>query len=461
MLGKFWKVFKSLDNFTKVIIVTLLLILLSIPFITGNSQIFRSRGQLVAPLPRLKTLGNNIQTEGGATVVLRGVNILRSEWTNSMNFERQAFPILSQWKANVVLRGFAADPVNNSDPTYLSFLDEEQQLAESNNMYIIYVFRSAAVNGDQPIAPDDNAQNALVKLAGRYKDKTNVMYGLAVEPHDVSWSTLLPRFNSMVSAIRNASSPHKPIIMVPGTQWGRDVHWAITQPVTADSGINIVYKSHPYDASSLFQQEFLDTYNANLPVFLGEFGTGTQMTQSDVDTLLKLTRDRNISWAAWLFDSEGCPCIISDRTSFSPTSPYGISVKNETLSTLPILTDTITIAPTPINTPIPTPTPTPIPGSVNVIDTILPIVSITSPLNGGRVKRNSSVNIQVNASDNIAVTKVKISVNGSILCEDTTLPYSCYFRVPRGTGVTYLIRADAYDSSNNQSFQTISVTSYR
>lgn len=309
-------------------------------------------------LPWLKTSGNKIQTAGGQNVVLRGANIMRSEWVGNMDFERKAFPEVSRnWKGNVMLRGFASDPVNSNNSTYLGFLDEEQRLAEANNMYIIFAWRSDAINDDQPTMPDDSAQQALVKLATRYKGKSNVMYALQVEPHDVSWSTLLPRFNSMVTSIRQASSPYKPIIMIPGTQWSRYVHWAITQPVTADGGINIVYKSHPYDSSSEFQEQFIDTYNANLPVFIGEFGTGAFMNQSDVNTLLTITREKNISWAAWLFDSEGCPCLLTNRTTFNPTNPYGVSIKNEML-TIPVPT----LIPSPTSKPtivIPTPTPTP------------------------------------------------------------------------------------------------------
>jgi len=324
-------------------------------------------------LPWLKTSGNKIQTASGQNVVLRGANIMRSEWVGNMDFEKKAFPVLNHdWKGNVMLRGFASDPVNSNNSTYLGFLDGEQKLAEGNNMYIVFVWRSYEINGDQPTMPNDSAQQALVKLATRYKGKSNVMYGLQVEPHDVSWGTLLPRFNSMVTAIRQASSPNKPIIMIPGTEWGRDVHWAITQPVTADAAINIVYKSHPYDSSSEFQQQFINTYNANLPVFIGEFGTGSFMNQSDVDALLTITRERNISWAAWLFDSEGCPCLLTDRTTFNPTNPYGVSIKNEMLAASPIPKPSPTPTPTPTLTPNPTKIPTQSPTNTPVPITLSP-----------------------------------------------------------------------------------------
>jgi hypothetical protein len=117
-------------------------------------------------------------------------------------------------------------------------------------MYVIFAWRSHGIHGDQPEMPDDSAQQALANLAQRYRGKPNVMYALQVEPHDVTWSQLQPRYVQMVDAIRTASAPYKPIIMVPGTDWSRDVSGAITSPVRRE---NVVYKSHPYNNQSQFQ----------------------------------------------------------------------------------------------------------------------------------------------------------------------------------------------------------------
>lgn len=286
-------------------------------------------------LPWLKTSGNRILTVGGNSITLRGANVIRDEWASgSMTFVRAAIPeIAKNWKGNFVTHGFASGPVNSGDAGYLARLDEYVSLAEANKIYINLAYYYPTENGTQPNMPDDAAQQALAKLAARYKNKSNVMYQVQVEPSGVTWAQLLPRFNSMVTAIRQASYPNKPLILIPGTNWARDTHWAITNPVTADSGINIVYTSHPYDPSSYFQQYFIDTYNANLPVIITEFGSGTMMSMTDVNTLLSVTRQRNIGWTAWVFDSDGPPVLLKDRTTMTPTDPYGVAVKNEMLTT--------------------------------------------------------------------------------------------------------------------------------
>lgn len=178
--------------------------------------------------------------------------------------------------------------------------------------------------------PDNRAKRALAKLAARYKNKSNVIYSLQVEPHYVSWSQLRPRFDSMVAAIRQAAAPNEPLIMVPGTDWSRDLNDAIADPV---KGRGIVYSSHPYNAASEFQTLFGDAFDAGLPVFIGEFGPWTNgMTDSDVMALLALTKQKGIGWAAWAFDYAANALINQD---LQPTN-IGKIIKDEMLSTPPI-----------------------------------------------------------------------------------------------------------------------------
>jgi hypothetical protein len=295
------------------------------------------------PVPWLKTVGNRIVTANtDQAVTLRGANVLRSEWESDldMSLERAGIPIMAgQWKGNVFLRGFASDPVNSGDSGYLGVLDEHVSLAEANHMYVIFAWRSHDIHGDQPTMPDSSAQQALAKLAQRYRGKPNVMYALQVEPHDVTWSQLRPRYVQMVDAIRTASAPYKPIVMVPGTDWSRDVSGAITNPVPRE---NVVYKSHPYNSQSQFQHQFVDAYDAGLPVFIGEFGNLPDggMSMSDVNALLAVARQRNLGWAAWILDdTTGSTALVTNQSTFTPTSPYGVTIKNEMTTTPPLPTD--------------------------------------------------------------------------------------------------------------------------
>lgn len=99
-------------------------------------------------------------------------------------------------------------------------------------------------------------------------------------------------------------------------------------------------------------------------------------------------------------------------------------------------------------TPTPTPTPTP------EVDTTKPVVSLTNPVNGARYAQYSTVPATASATDNKAVSKVFIYVNGRRKCTDYTAPYTCNFTMLRGS---VQVRARAYDAAGNY---TDSPTSY-
>ena len=288
-----------------------------------------------ASVPPLGTTGNKIVVDGTSTeVLLRGANLLRSEWTTGYetSWEQAAVPALRSWGGNVIVRGFASDPVNSGNAQYLATLDEYVSLARVNQMYVVFVWRSDASNGAQPSYPDASARTALPILAARYRGISNVMFGLQVEPNPApgsggpTWAFLRPIFETMVDDIRAASAPYEPIVMVPGTSWSKDLRGAITDPVARS---NIVYKTHAYEPNADYQAMFGDTYNADLPVFVGEFAPANGATMTDMAALISYAGDRGIGWAAWWMDysNQGTEALVTSATDLSPTDPWGLAVR--------------------------------------------------------------------------------------------------------------------------------------
>ena len=91
-------------------------------------------------------------------------------------------------------------------------------------------------------------------------------------------------------------------------------------------------------------------------------------------------------------------------------------------------------------------------------DTTPPTVSITSPANNGSVL--DSTLIVVNASDNIAVEKVEIYIDGNLVCTRSTVPWQYEWNVRNlSLNTVHTIVAKAYDAANNiGTSQTINVT---
>jgi glucose/arabinose dehydrogenase len=102
-------------------------------------------------------------------------------------------------------------------------------------------------------------------------------------------------------------------------------------------------------------------------------------------------------------------------------------------------------------------------GSVNRIgsstDNTPPTVSITNPANGSLVARKSTVTISASASDNIGVVRVEFLVNGGLQCTDTTVPYSCNWRVPAAPNKTHQLQARVFDAAGNSATASVQVTS--
>ena len=96
---------------------------------------------------------------------------------------------------------------------------------------------------------------------------------------------------------------------------------------------------------------------------------------------------------------------------------------------------------------------------VTVLDVIPPNISITNPINGSTVPKNSTVTITANASDISGINKVEFYVNGVLKCADTTSSYSCNWKVPPRKNVVYTVLAKAFDVAGNTNTSTVTVTS--
>jgi len=92
------------------------------------------------------------------------------------------------------------------------------------------------------------------------------------------------------------------------------------------------------------------------------------------------------------------------------------------------------------------------------VDNTAPTVAITSPANGATVSRNTTVNINANASDNIGVVKVEFYVGTTLTCTDTAAPYTCAWQVPNPKA-TFSLKATVYDVAGKTTTHSISVSS--
>jgi subtilisin family serine protease len=82
-------------------------------------------------------------------------------------------------------------------------------------------------------------------------------------------------------------------------------------------------------------------------------------------------------------------------------------------------------------------------------DSTPPTIALMQPKNGSRWRRMSTLTFQATASDNVKVTSVRFYVNNTVICTDTTAPYSCSWRMPLFASPSYQIVARAFDARGN------------
>jgi len=84
------------------------------------------------------------------------------------------------------------------------------------------------------------------------------------------------------------------------------------------------------------------------------------------------------------------------------------------------------------------------------VETIPPDVAITSPTAGSTLRQ--TVIIQANATDNTGVERVEFYRNSSLLCTDTSSPYSCSYDTTSDSDGAKTLTATAYDIFGNAGF---------
>ncbi len=89
----------------------------------------------------------------------------------------------------------------------------------------------------------------------------------------------------------------------------------------------------------------------------------------------------------------------------------------------------------------------------NFFDTTPPTISILSPTNGARV--SNTVNVLVNASDQVGVVRVELYVDGALTATSTTTPFSTRWNARKARAGTHSLQCKAYDSANNAGISAI------
>ena len=228
--------------------------------------------------------------------------------------------------------------------------------------------------------------------------------------------------------------------------------------VSADADPNTgaaVYDSTPYSGQSGWWQ--VGGTSLSSPIIAATYAlAGGLASTSNASSILYKNFTSTNSHDVVTGTNGNCQTILcKGSTGFDgPTglgTPNGITGFLEAATT-PTITPTSGPTLTPSPTVVPTVTPTP-----TGVDTVAPTVNFTFPTNGNTVPRRTTLAVTADASDNIAVTRVRFYRNGSLMCSRSTAPYTCSMYTASGIGNTVTYKATANDAAGNTSTTSINV----
>jgi hypothetical protein len=293
-----------------------------------------------APGRAIRVQGNQFVDAAGKPVVFRGVALSDPDkLQKDGQWSRRTFEEVKAWGANIVR--LPVHPVAwraRGELPYLALLDQGVQWARENGLYVMvdwHVIGNLRTELVQHPMYDTTRKETLQfwrATASHYRDDaTVVLYELFNEPTDydgrlgtLSWAQWKPMLEEMIGVVR-ANDPSS-VVAVAGLDWAYELRDVVAHPVDA---AGVAYVSHPYPQKrpEPWEPKWDADWGhvaARYPVFVTEFGFARDGSVPFVGgvhygrAILDYMASRGISWAAWCFDPQWGPTLISDW-QFTPT----------------------------------------------------------------------------------------------------------------------------------------------
>jgi aryl-phospho-beta-D-glucosidase BglC (GH1 family) len=268
----------------------------------------------------LHTAGNKITNEQGENIILRGVNIASINWGVDEWNPRAVEQAITSWHAKVIrTRIYLSDFKTDKNEFFFKLEDQIVGPARKQGVYVI-LHNYVPFPLNKTDLPSEEMMQMWEAVARFYKDDPLILYDVIPEPHDTSWEEVRRVYGEIIPRVKRENP--KALIFVSGLAWGREINPYLENPLPYD---NLVYRSNPYNQPDRFEGLF-GQIALKYPVFLGEFGPNQDMSQESVTEVISYANALGIGWTAWTFHSVGCPCLLTDYQTFTP-SEYGNVVK--------------------------------------------------------------------------------------------------------------------------------------
>jgi len=349
------------------------------------------------PLP-LKVAGTQILNRDNQPVILRGVNAASLEWTTDGqgHILQSVNTAIQDWHANIIRLPLAQDRWFGKAPgqqdegvAYRALVKAIVDACATQACYIVLDLHWSdcgewGTNIAQHSMPDQNSVVFWQDCASAYRDHPAVLFDLYNEPHDVTWDvwlkggTITDRPNSRRGGPRRTfeavgmqklldtvrATGAKNLVIAGGLDWAYDFSGILDGRQLSDPGGNgVLYVNHAYTNKGHSVKTWIsrmEQATAKLPVIVSEYGgsrgpnrragrfgaPGRAASRGGDDWLLHVMQalqDHNWSWIAWDFHPAAGPTLIAGW-DYTPTSDFGVFVKQALAGTLPKYTPPIASA---------------------------------------------------------------------------------------------------------------------
>lgn len=328
----------------------------------------------VAPkMSPLKVDGNQVVTDQGKPVLLRGVNVACMEWSSDgeghlLETVRVA---VEDWKSNIIRLPLSQDRWFGKGPeqtdggkSYRGLVKQAVDWCGSHGCYILLDlhWNDAGVWGQnigQHQMPDMNSVEFWKDCAKTYRNRPEVLFDLYNEPHNISWevwrnggtvveksgpgarqgkfvpiSYTTPGMQPLLETVRKTGA--KNVIVAGGLDWAYDLSGFLNGSALTDTkgGRGVIYACHAYPFKGDTIDQFLTKLDAALPkipVLVSEFGAENKRDEGDgpnpwITRTLAEMETRKVAWTAWDLHPAAGPRLLAGW-DYKPTPSFGVPVK--------------------------------------------------------------------------------------------------------------------------------------
>ena len=269
---------------------------------------------------KLKLVGNQLCSESGNPVQLRGWSTHGKNWQGSCFDEKSDFELMKNNGANMARIAMYLTDGGSED---IEWVKQCIQWTNELDMYCLVDWH-ILTPGNPNSSTYSGAENFFKSLSSfvisnNYK---NVVYEICNEPNEDTdgdphrpkvWGWIKKYCNKILPAI--AANDPTAVVVVGTPQWDKALSLAIEDPIDT-YGLNVMYTFHNYCYDQQRYMGILSAAAAFMPVFVTEWGlsgedggTNGQISETDADHLMNICNGQNlggqvISWANWSWSQD-------------------------------------------------------------------------------------------------------------------------------------------------------------